>query len=117
MNALEKMDDEELIKELITEFEKDAPIYLDALKAAIESGDQDEISKKAHKMNGLIANFGALKYHKIVIEIENSARKCAFDPNMVNSNTLEAELTELKRALRDTDWNQLCKHLTDNISE
>ena len=100
--------DKELIHELINEFTKDAPVFLDALRTAIESGDQDQITKRVHKLNGLVANFGGERFMEMGQEIEKAARKGEFDHKAVDISLLERELEHLKEALWEPDWEILC---------
>ncbi len=100
--------DEELIQELIDEFNKDAPVYLEALRTAVESGDQDRIVKIAHKFNGLVANFGGERFLEIGRKIENSARKEILNPDAGDFDILSAELEQLTQSLNETDWKELC---------
>ncbi|MCP4687453.1 MAG: response regulator [Desulfobacterales bacterium] len=101
--------DVETIRELINEFMKDAPFYMDELREAVASGDQDRIFKKAHRLKGLVANAGGEKTREIVSELEYNARLGSVDSAGADLTPLETELTRLKRALRKTDWKVLCK--------
>ncbi len=101
--------DEELILELIDEFLKDAPVYLQELREAFTSGDQDWIAKKAHKLNGLAANSGGMRLLDMGLKIENTARKGILDPKMIDIDLLYNELGVLKQTLMETDWRSLCK--------
>ena len=100
--------DEELIHELINEFTKSTPVYLDALRRAIESGDQDQITKKVHKLNGLAANFGGERFMEMGLSIEKVARKGELDYEAVDISLLKKELEHLEEALGETDWEKLC---------
>ncbi|MCP4693867.1 MAG: response regulator, partial [Desulfobacterales bacterium] len=100
--------DEELILELIGEFMKDAPVLLDNLREAIDLGDQDRITKKAHKLNGLAANFGGERFLEMGLAIENAAREGVFEPDEKELLLLATELDKLRMALGETDWGRLC---------
>jgi len=101
--------DEELILELIDEFLKDAPVYLNELQDAIASGDQDQIEKKAHRLNGLVANCGGVRLLEIGQEIEHNARRMKFHFQSNALDLFKIELDYLMNALRQTDWKLLCE--------
>ncbi|MDM8515434.1 response regulator [Desulfobacterales bacterium HSG16] len=100
--------DDEMILELIQEFIKDAPVYLDALNKAICSGDQDEIYKKAHRLKGLAANAGGEKLSEMMLAIENSARLGNFDSDNFDPCPMKNGLKLLKEELENSDWKSLC---------
>ncbi|MCP4107099.1 MAG: response regulator [Desulfobacteraceae bacterium] len=101
--------DEELILELIGEFLKDAPLYLQELQEAIISGDQYRIVKEAHRLNGLAANVGGMQLLDMGQKIENPARKGILDLKMIDIDLLYNEFEALKQTLMKTDWRLLCK--------
>ncbi len=100
--------DEELIRDLIDEFIKDAPVLLDILRDEIDAGDQNRIAIKAHQLNGMAANSGGERFLEMGLAIENTAREGAFEPNERKLSLLATELDRLKRALVETDWAALC---------
>ncbi len=100
--------DEETIRELIHEFMKDAPAYLDDLTDAVRTGDAKRIFRKAHRLKGLAANAGGEKMREMLLEIENGARGGEFDPAAWSLPLLETELDHLKKTLEETDWAELC---------
>ncbi|MCP4687497.1 MAG: response regulator [Desulfobacterales bacterium] len=100
--------DEETIRELIAEFMKDAPRYLNDLEEAVRGGDAVRVFKTAHRLKGLVANAGAEKLQQMVLEIENGAREGSVDSEKIDLASLAAELAKLERALGQTDWKTLC---------
>ena len=103
--------DEELILELVGEFAKEAPILLNALQTAIESGNQDRIMKTAHRLNGVVANCGGERLLEASLKIEKAARQNEFNPQIADIPFLKRELDHLKQALGETDWKTACKTL------
>ncbi|MCP4103939.1 MAG: AAA family ATPase [Desulfobacteraceae bacterium] len=101
--------DEETIDELVSEFMKDAPVYLDDLRKAAGSGDNDQIYEKAHRLKGLVSNAGGERLREMALEIENSTRQGTFDAESANFDLLETELEFLKQAIEETDWESLCR--------
>jgi signal transduction histidine kinase/DNA-binding NarL/FixJ family response regulator/HPt (histidine-containing phosphotransfer) domain-containing protein len=100
--------DEELIRELIGEFAKEATFLLNALRRAIESGDQDRIVENAHKLCGVVATCGGERFLAECLKIEKIARDNSFNPQLVDMRLLERELEYLRQALGKTDWKAAC---------
>ncbi len=68
------MGDEELGREVITQFLQDAPAQIAALRAAIERGDADLLAQQAHRLKGAVGTIGGMALHQIMAEIEQGAR-------------------------------------------
>ncbi len=100
--------DEETIGELIVEFMKDAPVYLDELENAIRTGDQEGIHKEAHRLKGLAANAGGTELVALTQDIEKGARQGNLAPGDVDFTLIDNGLQRLTRALKETDWKALC---------
>ncbi len=100
--------EEELIRDLIREFMKNAPVLLDNLRDAMDSGDQKRISEQAHQLNGLTANLGGERLLELGLAIEQSARGGRFNPADYDTAPLARELERLQRALMESDWKLLC---------
>ena len=96
--------DLDIIEALIKEFQRDAPIYLEELKAAFEGEDQDQIYKKSHRLQGLAANAGGERVRAILMDIENKTRQGQFIPDIIDLSSLESEMKELHQALLEMDW-------------
>jgi signal transduction histidine kinase/DNA-binding response OmpR family regulator len=101
--------DEELIRELIGRFDEETPILMNALQDAVEGGDQDLAMKLAHKLNGVVANFGGERLFEAGLKIEKAACQDEFDPQTIDISLLKGELEYLKQALEQTDWKTACK--------
>ncbi|MCP4349230.1 MAG: AAA family ATPase [Desulfobacterales bacterium] len=99
--------DEKTIQKLISEFMKDAPVYLKDLRKAVDSGDNSQVYNKAHRLKELVSNAGGKKLRELFFEIENSTLKGIF--HNADFFLLETELENLKQALKQTDWKSLCK--------
>ncbi|MEJ2157900.1 MAG: response regulator [Desulfobacteraceae bacterium] len=115
LNPLQLLDigdrDEELIRELIGAFLKEAPILLKSLQKAIESGDRDRIMKAAHKLSGAAANCGGERFLEISLKIEKTAREEECDPRIIDISSLKREIEFLQQALVKTDWKAACNAL------
>jgi signal transduction histidine kinase/CheY-like chemotaxis protein len=100
--------DEELIRELVGEFAKEATMLLNTLQQAIETGDRNRIVEKAHKLSSVVATCGGERFLEVSIKIEKAAREGKLDPNIMDISLLERELEYLKQALGETDWKAAC---------
>jgi HPt (histidine-containing phosphotransfer) domain-containing protein len=54
---LEELGDPDLVRQLVGMFLTDCPRRVEEIRAAIESGDNEEIRKAAHAFKGAIGNF------------------------------------------------------------
>jgi signal transduction histidine kinase/CheY-like chemotaxis protein len=100
--------DEGLIRELIVEFDREAPNLLNGLQEAVESGDQERIMKTAHRLNGVVANCGGERFLEASLKIEKAARDKRFDAQSVECSLLKKELEVLMQALGENDWKAAC---------
>ncbi len=66
------MDDEDLVREVLTAFRQDTPALLAALREAVESGDADQIRRRAHAIKGTAGDIGADALREIAARIENA---------------------------------------------
>jgi signal transduction histidine kinase/CheY-like chemotaxis protein len=101
--------DEELIRELIGRFDEEATILMNALQDAVEDGDRDLVMKTAHKLNGVVGNFGGERLFEAGLKIEKAACQDEFDPQTIDISLLKGELEYLKQALEQIDWKTACK--------
>ena len=62
---------EELMQKLLTAFLKKMPAELEAMDEALNSGNLNLISEKAHSIKGASANMGAEKLFRIAAELES----------------------------------------------
>lgn len=73
---------------------------LDALRHALENGDQESLKNVAHKLKGAAANIGAARAAELCGQLENFASTgTTGDPALLT--LLEAELARVDRALED----------------
>ncbi len=101
--------DEELIRELIGRFAEEAPILMNALEKGVQCGNQDQVMKMAHKLNGVAGNCGGERFLKAGLKIEKAACQDGFDPRAIDISPLKKELEYLMQALGETDWKTACK--------
>ncbi|WP_242492650.1 PAS domain S-box protein [Methanolobus psychrotolerans] len=68
------MDDIDLARRLIDIFLKDAPMQLDALKKAIDTGEMEGVNQYAHKIKGSSGNIGAEDLSKTAADMESLSK-------------------------------------------
>jgi signal transduction histidine kinase/sensor domain CHASE-containing protein/DNA-binding response OmpR family regulator len=100
-SALERLDgDENLLRELVTLFLKDAPQHLTEVETALRAGDLERVARVAHTMKGAIGNFGTTDAYDAVVRLEGACLDkdaAAADGAM---RTLVAQLARLETDLR-----------------
>jgi two-component system, sensor histidine kinase and response regulator len=69
------MDDRDIACEVIHQFLLDAPVRLQELRAALESGDGVEVRRKAHSLVGLAANISAPCLYGLAARLEALAEQ------------------------------------------
>jgi PAS domain S-box-containing protein len=79
-NLLERLDgDEELCRELIGMFIKQAPVYIKDLKHFFEDNNISAFTRQAHSIKGASANVGALRIKYWAIKAEDAMKNKDFD--------------------------------------
>lgn len=73
--TMDRLDgDQELFKELIEIFLTDSKQQLDSIRASIQAGDATETSQLAHAIKGALGNIGAMKCHRLALELERRGK-------------------------------------------
>jgi HPt (histidine-containing phosphotransfer) domain-containing protein len=86
------MEDEELMRELVTALIEDAKAHIPALEKAVESADAKNCARLAHYVKGACANVGAASMASILTSIERSAAAGDFDACQTSLCNLALEL-------------------------
>jgi PAS domain S-box-containing protein len=63
----------ELLKELVSQFIDEMPLYMSELKEAVGAGDMELVKSKAHSIKGTLANLGGSRVSMFAFELEKSA--------------------------------------------
>lgn len=93
------------VAELIDEFLADAPVQLEALRAAAASGDAEAARRAAHTLKGNARTFGAPAFADLCREAEAAAAEGRLQAAGAALPTLEREWERVQAALtafRDT---------------
>jgi len=72
-------DDPEFVGELVDEYLADAPVQLEAMRAAVAAGDPASAARPAHTLKGTSSNLGAMELAAACRKIEERARAGAAD--------------------------------------
>lgn len=93
------MDDEDIARMLLERFMEEIPSHIDELRMVMESGDAEKVHMKAHNIRGVAGNLGACRLSAVAEAAEKSADSGDIRnlPELVGM--IEAELTELKKAI------------------
>jgi len=67
--------DRDLLDELLTIFAEDAPVQMDAIRRAIDSGDAPELMRAAHTLKGSLKVFGAMTAAGVAQDLETLGRE------------------------------------------
>lgn len=67
-------DDGELAAELIQAYMEDAPLRMDALRAAIDAGDGDQAVRAAHSLKGMSGVVRSQELARLALDMEMTAR-------------------------------------------
>ena len=86
------MEDQELMRELVTALIDDAKAQIPALEKAVESADAKSCARLAHYVKGACANVGAVSMATILMNIERSAGEGDFEACRMSLSNLALEL-------------------------
>lgn len=86
------MEDEELMRELVTALIDDAKAQIPALEKAVKSADAKNCARLAHYVKGACANIGAVSMAAILKDIERSAGEGDFEACRRSLSNLALEL-------------------------
>jgi len=100
LRDLERRGDVELLRQLADVFERDVPLKLEAMRAAVATGDGAGVAREAHSLKGSTANVGALEMSRWCAEIEQLAVRGEFDAVVPKAAQIEAQLPSVIAALR-----------------
>ena len=91
--------DRVLFAQLIEIYDEDTPVLLDAIRRAVASNDSQSLERAAHRLKGLVSNFGAEETTVCASELEQCGSGRRFEEARERLVDLEAELRRLDDAL------------------
>ncbi len=94
-------EDKDFLSELVEIFINDAPEQLSEIQKAVDSHNDEEIQKSAHKLKGAISNFEEKEAYEVALKIETMGRNNRLDGVEEAYDTLVKEVEYLLNALRE----------------
>jgi HPt (histidine-containing phosphotransfer) domain-containing protein len=91
------LDDEELMREVLTALVDDTSRQIQLLAAAIEQGDSERVRRLAHYSKGACANVGADAAASLLNTLELQGRSEHFSGCRESLTTLQTEVERLKK--------------------
>jgi len=108
-DLMNRLGDEELIKEIVPEFLKSNTDYLDAISKAIDNHDPKEVELNAHALKGSSASIGAVELSTLAKTLEFMAKDLSLD----NAESVLEKVREQYQAvidlLRKPNWDEIVK--------
>lgn len=93
--------DEELLHELIQEFQKDCPHLLDDIRRSVAARDTDTLRRAAHTLRGSVGTFGTCVVSELALKLETAARNDCLDGAEQDLSQLESAIEQLGPALAE----------------
>ena len=94
----------DVLAEIFNLFLSDVPKRIDALRAAVQSGDAARVQRTAHSLKGSSGNIGARAMHEVCRQIDEGAKEGDLHTLQPLVDTLVGEYqrveTEIRRLLR-----------------
>jgi two-component system sensor histidine kinase/response regulator len=91
--------DRELLDQLLTIFAHDAPVRMDAIRRAIDSGDAPEVMREAHTLKGSLRLFGAMTAASVAQELEALGRGGDMNGACDMAATLDRQLEQILQSV------------------
>jgi HPt (histidine-containing phosphotransfer) domain-containing protein len=79
---------------------KDSPGLLNALRAALETGDAGQVRMHAHRFKSGSANLGALRLAKLCAQLEEMGLSKSLEDGLTLLNRVETEFRAVSVALQ-----------------
>lgn len=95
------LDEEEIVKHIISGILDRMPGMIDELKEFIEQGDVNDAGRQAHKIKGAAANLGCELFRKAALRIELAAKSEGIDRITELMPNFEMEWDRLKTVLQE----------------
>jgi CheY-like chemotaxis protein/HPt (histidine-containing phosphotransfer) domain-containing protein len=93
------MGDEDLAKEIISDFLDDIPTQIQALRECLEQGDVLNAQRRVHTIKGVSANVGGEALREAALELEKAAATGDLTADRALMAELEAQWEQLKEAM------------------
>ena len=94
------LDDEALLREMVTRLTALVPQDLDAMRTAATAGDVETIHRRAHSLKGALGLFGSGTAFDVVSRLESVSRSGDLEASVRDLETLSGELEQLLAELQ-----------------
>lgn len=101
---IERMGDEEIIREIIPTYIKDIEKHFDTLSQAVQQADCESIASHAHALKGAGINLGIEPLFEIAGQMERVSRKNDMEAVTLLFNRLKREINQVLTVLSQPDW-------------
>ncbi|MBW8038579.1 MAG: DUF3365 domain-containing protein [Planctomycetes bacterium] len=108
---IDRLGDEELVREIMPVFLKDNKERFDKLSEAVNSGDSKDIKFYAHAIKGAGRNIGAKRLSDIACQLECAARENDLDAATSTFDELKKEFEKVMSFLSQPDWIEKTKQI------
>jgi signal transduction histidine kinase/DNA-binding response OmpR family regulator len=107
-------DDEDVLKETVKVFLKDAPQTIELLAEAIEAMDSQNVKVSAHKLKGLTRHVAARKLSDKLNRLECAGREEDMEPAASLFSEAKSEFERVFSFLSKSDWIEVAKKQQDD---
>jgi HPt (histidine-containing phosphotransfer) domain-containing protein len=101
---IDRLGDEEIVREIMPTYIKDTREHFDKLSRAVESGDCESIASHAHALKGVGRNLSVERLADIACQMEGTGRKNDIESATLLFDTLKTEIDRVLTALSQIDW-------------
>jgi HPt (histidine-containing phosphotransfer) domain-containing protein len=98
--------DLDFVDEIADTYAADAPLQVDAIKAAADAGDDDALVAPAHTLKSSSASVGATRLSALARELETAARSGPVPDAAGAHQAIREELDRVLGALASRPWRQ-----------
>ncbi len=91
--------DKEFLTSLIELFDQTAPQQVDAIEAALNAGNAQDVERTAHQLKGSVSNFAAKRARELAQELESAGRAGKLDGLAPVLASLRTEVTAISAGL------------------
>ncbi len=113
-DLLNRLGDEDLIKEIVPEFLSADLDYIDVLRKAVDNKDTGEVQLNAHSLKGASASIGAIPLSNAAKKLESMARELSLDEAEDALLEIKQEYDKLIDLLKQPNWADIAQESAKN---
>ncbi|MCF7972550.1 MAG: response regulator [Phycisphaerae bacterium] len=106
---LERLGDEETIREIISTYVNDIQEHIELLSKAVANGDCVSIASQAHALKGVGRNLGIERLSDMASQMESTGRENDIEAGTLLLNDLKTETEKVMTVLSQSDWIEKAK--------